>query len=374
MRTRYSFYDGGPYADMIRIERTWTFGAASPAFSGSALRAYVPRLPLGTYGSVMLPTTTNTLSKTGASPTASDPTGGNWRGDWLAQTTSAGTAGVLLLRDPADDQPAKPASDYDSFSGANNSGIALVKPVGGWKAPVTEVEYLCLFDAGSWPTASATTLPAGCAARPVPIPIAGWAVSAGGQAGTPLQAEPGTWENADSFGYAWQRCTGGTCSPIPGATGQSYTPTDADVGATLQVVVTGTNNDGESDRVVATAPAAVVAGPAKASPASATLPTSIGQVVKGLPSAKACLSRRNFRIRLVAPAGVTITKAVVLVNGRQAAVRRGAKLTAPVDLRGLPKSRYTVKITVTFAGGKTLSGTRKYRTCAKRRASRKAQA
>ena len=373
VRTRYTFWDGGANADMIRIERTWGFTATSPNFGTVALRAYVPRLPLATYNQVIAPRANGTLFVGGPSPTASDPTGGAWRGDWLAQGTAGTPSGLLLLRDPANLEPAIPASDYDNNSSANNSGIALVKPGAGWLAPIKEVEYLCLFDGASWPAYTSSGLPAGCAARPVPIPVSGAAVSAAGAVGAPVTAQPGTWDHADSFAYSWLRCTGDACTPIDGATGQSYTPTDADAGTTLRAVVTGVNANGETDRVTLLA-GTVVAGPPKPqpspAPAAATAPTSITQVVAGLPSVKGCLSRRNFRIRIKQPAGVTITKAVVRVNGKAVATRKGARVTAPVDLRGLPKGRYTVKVTVTFASGKTLSGTRKYRTCAPRRRSR----
>lgn len=371
VRTRYTFWDGGANADMIRIERTWGFTALSPNFGTPALRAYVPRLPLGTYNQVIVPRANGTLAVGGPSPTASDPTGGAWRGDWLAQGTGGTPSGLLLLRDPANVEPAVPASDYDSFSNANNSGIALVKPGAGWLAPIKEVEYLCLFDGTSWPAYTASGLPAGCAARPVPIPVSGAAVSAAGAVGTPVTAQPGTWEDAGSFSYGWQRCTGDSCTPIAGATGQTYTPTDADAGTTLRVVVTGINANGETDRVTLTAGSVAATAPRSSPPPApaATRPSSITQVVSGLPSSKGCLSRRNFRIRVRPPAGVTVTKAVVRVNGKPVATRKGARITAPVDLRGLPKGRYTVKVTVTFASGQTLSGTRKYRTCAPRRRS-----
>ena len=371
VRTRYTFWDGGANADMIRIERTWGFTALSPNFGTSALRAYVPRLPVGTYGQTFAPRANGTLASGAAAPTATDLTGGTWRGDWVAQGMAGTPSGLLLLRDSANTEPAVPASDYDSFSGSNNSGIALVKPGSGWLAPVKEVEYLCLFDGASWSAYTASGLPAGCAARPVPIPVGGASVSPAGTAGTPVSAQPGTWDYAASFAYSWLRCAGEACTPIDGATGQTYTPTDADAGTTLRAVVTGVNANGETDSVTLVA-GAVSAGPPKPqpAPAGATAPSSITQVVAGLPSAKACLSRRNFRIRVRPPAGVTVTKAVVLVNGKQVAVRKGARVTAPVDLRRLPKGRYTVKITVTFASGKTLSGTRKYRTCAPRRRGR----
>jgi hypothetical protein len=40
----------------------------------------------------------------------------------------------------------------------------LLQPVGGWKARVAETEYLCFYDASSWPAAAraAGKMPKGC--------------------------------------------------------------------------------------------------------------------------------------------------------------------------------------------------------------------
>ena len=54
----------------------------------------------------------------------------------------------------------------------------------------------------------------------------------------------------------------------------------------------------------------------------------------------------------------------MFVNGKQARVSRGKRLTAPVDLRGLPKGRFAVRIISVTRTGKRLQGTRRYRTCA----------
>ena len=80
-----------------------------------------------------------------------------------------------------------------------------------------------------------------------------------------------------------------------------------------------------------------------------------------------CLSRRSFTIHLKEPRGDALDTATVYVNGKRVTVRRGARLTAPINLRGLPKGRYTVRITAKTVLGRTITGTRKYRTCAKKR-------
>ena len=141
----------------------------------------------------------------------------------------------------------------------------------------------------------------------------------------------------------------------------------------------GVHTDIGADEYVAPAPAPAPAptpGPAPALvPAPITTPTTApaepralqaGDVVV-LPSARACVSRRSFRIRLRAPKGVTLQRATVLVNGKRSRSVTGKALTAPVDLRGLPQGRFTVKVTVVTTTGRKVNATRAYRTCALKR-------
>lgn len=90
--------------------------------------------------------------------------------------------------------------------------------------------------------------------------------------------------------------------------------------------------------------------------------------ISNLPSTRKCRSKRSFRIRLKEPPGDALKEARVYVNNKRVGpVRIGERLTAPVDLRNLPRGRYTVKITAKTVLGKTISGSRKYRTCARKR-------
>jgi hypothetical protein len=82
-----------------------------------------------------------------------------------------------------------------------------------------------------------------------------------------------------------------------------------------------------------------------------------------LPKARKCRSRRSFRIRLREPKADPLVSAIVNLNGRRVRVVKGKRLTAPVDLRNLPRGRYAVKIVATTATGRVLQGTRRYRTC-----------
>jgi hypothetical protein len=78
---------------------------------------------------------------------------------------------------------------------------------------------------------------------------------------------------------------------------------------------------------------------------------------------KKCVSRRIFRIRLRIPKGKKALSATVRVNGKKVRVVRGKRLRAPVRLRGLPKGKIRVRITIRLANGRKISGVRTYHTC-----------
>jgi hypothetical protein len=98
--------------------------------------------------------------------------------------------------------------------------------------------------------------------------------------------------------------------------------------------------------------------------------------VIGLPSNRKCVSRRKFRIRIRQPGGIQIQTALVFVNGKKVRVltrkvfQRKRKV-ANVNLRGLPRGKFKVRIVVLTSEGKTLRGTRTYRTCTKKRKSKR---
>ena len=87
-----------------------------------------------------------------------------------------------------------------------------------------------------------------------------------------LTATPGTWSgNDNTFAYQWQR--GGV--DIAGATGATYSPVTADVGATLRVRVTATNPDGS-----ATASSASTTSVQAAPPVNTSVPFTTGNAVR----------------------------------------------------------------------------------------------
>jgi hypothetical protein len=96
-----------------------------------------------------------------------------------------------------------------------------------------------------------------------------------------------------------------------------------------------------------------------------------GGVVQA-PSNRHCVSRRKFRIRIRQPGGIRIETALVFLNGRKIKVFKHRvfkrlRHVATVNLRGLPKGTFVLKIVVLTTKGNTLRGTRKYHTCTKKR-------
>jgi hypothetical protein len=114
--------------------------------------------------------------------------------------------------------------------------------------------------------------------------------------------------------------------------------------------------------------------------APSTTPTPTGAQALPLPSNRRCTSRRAFPIKVRQYKGLRYAMAIVAVNGRRVPVyvytTRRTKVTklgpvqlnrkrfrAFVDLRGLVKGTYSVRVTAVTTDGQVLQATRKYRTC-----------
>jgi hypothetical protein len=123
----------------------------------------------------------------------------------------------------------------------------------------------------------------------------------------------------------------------------------------IRVVMTstrleGTYNDGYGDNISLTL--------------ASTPPVFGSSGIVQAPSGKACVSRRAFTIHIRRIGSLTYRQVTVYVAGRSVDVLRGSRISAPVNLRGLPKGHYTVKITVITTTGQQISGARAYHTCA----------
>ncbi|MFL5273031.1 MAG: PKD domain-containing protein [Anaeromyxobacteraceae bacterium] len=100
-----------------------------------------------------------------------------------------------------------------------------------------------------------------------------------------------------------------------------------------------------------------------------------------LPSTRQCTSKRLFPIRIRQKSGLVYDYATVSLNGKRVKIfvrskRKWIRTGKPkgsllnvktfrgyVDLRGFAKGRYAVRIVVLTVDGRTISGTRRYRTC-----------
>jgi hypothetical protein len=98
----------------------------------------------------------------------------------------------------------------------------------------------------------------------------------------------------------------------------------------------------------------------------AALPTSHVSASKYviLPGNHMCLSHRSFKIHLHDPKNDPLKKVLVILRGRPTVVvRRGHTLVSTIDLRGLPRGTFTVKIRATTVLKHHLSSSRTYHTC-----------
>jgi len=77
---------------------------------------------------------------------------------------------------------------------------------------------------------------------------------------------------------------------------------------------------------------------------------------------KSCASRRAFTIHL-AQKPSRVRSVTVTVNGKTVKTAKGKRITAKIDLRGLPKSLARITVEVRTKAGKTLRSARTYRTC-----------
>jgi Concanavalin A-like lectin/glucanases superfamily len=100
-------------------------------------------------------------------------------------------------------------------------------------------------------------------------------------------------------------------------------------------------------------------------PAAKPAVTQVGiTTIAALPGAKACVSRRRFRIRLRNIKATRVVAAQIRLNTKTVRSVRGKALGLPIDLTGLPKGTFRVTVTVTDSSGAKRAGVRTYHTCA----------
>ena len=108
------------------------------------------------------------------------------------------------------------------------------------------------------------------------------------QAGQTLTEEDGTFSGSPAnHAHQWQRCdaSGGTCENIVGETGTTYLLASTDVGHTIRVVDTATNNGGSDSGTSDPTDIVIVAAPAVSTPPSISGTTVVGQPLTADPGA-----------------------------------------------------------------------------------------
>ncbi len=161
---------------------------------------------------------------------------------------------------------------YDSVTGSRdyNPNTYTSGPTNPFGAFTSDSEQASLYA-----TYTATTLTAP-PSNTLPPTIIGTA-----QQGQTLTEVHGAWTNSPtSYAYQWLRCdsSGNSCTPIPSATSQAYVPVSGDVGHTLRVKETASNEGGAGLPATSLATAVVVA---VSPPANTVPPTITGTAQQG---------------------------------------------------------------------------------------------
>jgi hypothetical protein len=144
--TSYALTTKAKSINGLKIARTFKF---SKKTATGNMRAYVARLPLGTYPFVLAPNAAGVIQTYNANNCPLNCTVTDWNGTWMADDDGAGN-GIVFFRDPSANPPAQLTVDYDGYSSSNNSAITLTMPVDGWLGTVSETEAMCFYDAKSW--------------------------------------------------------------------------------------------------------------------------------------------------------------------------------------------------------------------------------
>ena len=162
--------------------------------------------------------------------------------------------------------------------------------------------------------------------------------------GSTISTTNGTWiaYPSPTFSYQWQRCdtTGANCSPISGATGQSYTLGNADVGHTIRVTVTATNSLGPTSAT--SAPTAVVPTP--------TLTLTLSQPISGSQFTGKNASFQVTAGNVANTNGTVLTATITGANPQQAPQTTLSGGSATLLYAGSNPSTDTVKVCGTVGG------------------------
>ena len=170
-------------------------------------------------------------------------------------------------------------------------------------------------------------------------------ISGTAQQGQLLSGSDGGWSNSPtSYGYQWLRCdsSGAACVAIPAATGNSYTPAAADVGATLRFQVTATNGAGPAS-ATSTQTAVVVAGSSGGSAGT------LGNTVAGSVTVRPSSNYKFGSVFALSQSATTVDFKFYVAGGTVA--QKFTPVIYNVDGSGTPTTLVTSGAEVTVAAG-----------------------
>jgi hypothetical protein len=227
----------GDVGHAIRVEETATnaSGPGSPA-SSAATAAVVPPPP----ESISPPTITGSAQQ-GQTLTEHHGTWANEPTSYSYQWQQCDSLGSGCL----------------AIAGATAQTYVPVAGDVGHKLKVQEIAS----NAGGSSAAATSEATAVVVAAPVPLILKAPTISGTAQQEKTLTEAHGEWTNGPtSFTYQWQQCNseGNSCTPISGATAQTYSPLTADVGHRLRVQETASHEAGSSAPASSEATAVVI--------------------------------------------------------------------------------------------------------------------
>jgi Bacterial Ig-like domain (group 3) len=112
---------------------------------------------------------------------------------------------------------------------------------------------------------------------PPPVNTALPTIAGTAQLGQILTLTQGAWTNSPTIANQWEDCTGATCTAIPGATGPTYTVAVGDIGHTIDVLESASNDGTVTPVMVHSAQTGVAVAP----PTNSTPPTITGTPQQG---------------------------------------------------------------------------------------------
>lgn len=168
--------------------------------------------------------------------------------------------------------------------------------------------------------------------------------------------------------HQWYKDEGGNCSIIPTRGKAAYRVLETKTGSRYLLVCLSDPGSTSQPTIPAgsTKGVGATAGCTESLMTAPLASSAVGSFksVVSLPSNKQCLSVRKFNIHIRnAKLDPFKTVSVTLNKRRVKAVLKGSVYVATVNLKGLPKGAFTVKIKATTFRGNHVAGSRTYHTC-----------